>query len=126
MNERMMLMERARLLRAKMRQLGPLLKGTVLERQMHCGKEGCRCMRGHPHEYMVITWKESGKSRMVYVDESRRKDALAWNSNYRKFKDLLSKETQVLIRLLKRKKETTKKRSAAWINKQTIMKKSKK
>ena len=100
-----LLVMRARLLRSKMRQLGPLLKGTVQERQMRCGKAGCRCLRGYPHEYLVITWKEEGKSRMVYVDERRREDALTWSANYRKFKELLSQETETLIRLLKREKK---------------------
>jgi len=109
MNARMVLMKRARSLRSKMRSLGPLLKGTVLERGMRCGKAGCRCTKGHPHVYLVITWKEKGKSRMVYVDERRREDALAWSANYRKFKELLRQHTDVLVRMVKREKETAKK-----------------
>jgi len=108
MKAEMVLAKRARLLRSKMRQLGPLLKGTVQQREMLCGKAGCRCLRGHPHKYLVITWKEHGKSRMVYVDERRRQDALAWSANYRKFKELLRRETEVLIRLLKREKKLAK------------------
>ena len=106
MNAKMVLMKRARLLRSKMRSLGPLLKGTVMQRQMRCGKQGCRCTKGHPHEYLVVTWKEKGKSRMVYVDERRREEALVWSANYRKFKDLLGQHTEVLMRVLKREKQT--------------------
>ena len=109
MSTRMVLMKRARRLRSQMRWLGPLLKGTVMERRMRCGKAGCRCTKGQPHVYLVITWKEEGRSRMVYVDERRREEALAWSANYRKFKELLGQHTEVLIRMLKREKKAEKK-----------------
>lgn len=101
MSEREKLWSKARNLRSQMRRLGPLLKGSLVFREMKCGKANCTCTRGKPHAFFCITYKERGKTKTVYVDKSRQEEALAWSANYKKYKMLLGQHTQVLFSLLK-------------------------
>ena len=109
MTEREKLWRKARNLRSEMRRLGPLLKGSVVLREMKCGKINCTCTRGKPHSFLCITYKERGKTKTVYVDKNRTEEALSWFANYKKFKSLLSQHAQVLFSLLKSQGKTAKK-----------------
>ena len=102
MKTRADLLKRARRLRSRMRALGPLLRGSVVLREMRCGKPTCRCTRGQPHTYLVVTLKEQGKSRTIYVDANRQDDARQWSANYKRFKVLLKEHSEALLELLKR------------------------
>jgi len=109
MTERERLWRKARNLRSEMRRLGPLLKGSVVLREMKCGKPNCTCTRGKPHPFLCTTYKERGKTKTVYVDKTRQGEALSWSANYKKYKVLLNQHTQVLLSLLKSQGKTAKK-----------------
>ena len=51
MSERERLRAKSRRLRSEMRKLGPMIKGSVIFREMRCGKAICKCTRGEPHLY---------------------------------------------------------------------------
>ena len=101
MSEREKLLARARRLRSEMRKLGPMLKGSVVFRNMKCGKPNCKCTRGHPHFFLCVTYKEEGKTQTVYVDKNRHGQALMWSRNYKKFKALLQEHSKINLVLLK-------------------------
>ncbi|MFH0795810.1 MAG: DUF6788 family protein [Candidatus Omnitrophota bacterium] len=119
MGEREMLWEKARNLRSQMRKLGPLLKGSLVFREMKCGKPNCTCTRGKPHSFLCITYKERGKTKTVYVDKARQEEALSWSANYKKFKFLLNQHTQILFSLLK--SQAYARRKAAYIKTSAAM-----
>ncbi len=54
-----------------------LVKGTVHEQYVRCGKMNCRCRKGKPHgPYHYLFWRERGRLRKLYlrrdeVDEVR-------------------------------------------------------
>lgn len=101
MPTRQQLRGKARSLRSKMRKIGSMMQGTVIYRRMKCGKPNCRCTRGEPHMYLVVTYKEKGKSKTVYVNRSLEAEALVLSSNYKKYKELLKELTQVNLEILK-------------------------
>lgn len=103
------LQKKARNLRSEMRKLGPLLKGSVVLRDMKCGKPNCKCTRGIPHQYLCITYKEKGKTKTVYVDKKKYGQALMWSANYKRFKELVEQHSKINLALL-RSRERTKKR----------------
>lgn len=45
MSERERLRAKSRRLRSEMRRLGPMIKGSVIFREMRCGKPICKCTR---------------------------------------------------------------------------------
>jgi len=108
MNEREKLRTKSRRLRSEMRRLGPMIKGSVIFREMKCGKPNCKCTRGEPHRYLCVVYKEKGKSKTVYVDKKRQAEALLYSRNYKKFKVLLQEHSQLNLALLKREKKAKK------------------
>lgn len=96
---------RARSLRSQMRRLGSMIQGSVVFRQMTCGKPNCRCRRGFPHTYLCVTYKEQGKTKTVYVNKSREAEALLLARNYKQHKELLKELTRVNLEILKSGKD---------------------
>jgi len=92
---------RARGLRSRMRRIGSMIQGSVVYRQMTCGKPNCRCRRGFPHAYLCITYKEGGKTKTVYVNKTREAEALLLARNYKQHKELLRELTRVNLEILK-------------------------
>jgi len=110
MTEREELLSKSRSLRSEMRKLGPMIKGSVIFREMKCGKPNCHCARGRPHLYLCITYKDKGKTKTVYVNKERQARALVWSGNYKKFKQLLKEHSKINHELLKSTKKVKKKR----------------
>jgi len=108
MSERERLRAKSRRLRSEMRKLGPMIKGSVIFREMRCGKPICKCTRGEPHLYLCVVYKEKGKSKTVYVDKRRQAEALIYSRNYKKFKALLKEHSQLNLTLLKSEKKVKK------------------
>jgi len=79
MSEKEKLRAKSRRLRSEMGKLGPMIKGSVIFREMKCSKLNCKCTRGEPHLYLCVIYKEKGKSKTVYVDKKRQAEALMWS-----------------------------------------------
>jgi hypothetical protein len=88
-----------------MRRLGSMIQGSVVFRQMTCGKPNCRCRRGFPHTYLCVTYKDQGKTKTVYVNKSREAEALLLARNYKQHKELLKELTRVNLEILKSHKD---------------------
>lgn len=100
-----LLRDRARRLRSQMRSLGSMIQGSVVYRQMSCGKPSCRCRRGFPHSYLCVTYKDQGKTKTVYVNKTREGEALLLSRNYKRHKELLRELTRVNLEILKSHKD---------------------
>ena len=89
-----------------------MITGSVLLRHIKCGKPTCRCTRGYPHFVCVVTYKEKGKTKAVYVDKKKQAQALFQSRNYKLFKKLLKEQTEVNLALLK--SDRKKKKEEKW------------
>ena len=56
MSERERLRAKSRRLRSEIRKLGPMIKGSVIFREIRCGKPNCKCTRGEPHLYLCVVY----------------------------------------------------------------------
>jgi len=101
MTQRQLLRTKARRLRSQMRKIGSMMQGSVIYRQMKCGKPNCRCARGYPHHFLVVTYKEEGKTKTVYVNKNLEAEALLLQRNCKKYKLLLKELTKVNLEILK-------------------------
>ena len=81
--------------------LGLLLKASVVRRRFRCGKPGCRCVRGYLHQDMIVTRKAGGRTQTIRVRQGRETEALAWLENWRRLKQILSRLTDVEMRILR-------------------------
>lgn len=105
MTQLRLLRGRARSLRSRMRKIGSMMQGSVVYRQMTCGKPNCRCRRGFPHIYLCVTYKDQGKTKTIYVNKTREGEALILARNYKQHKELLRELTRVNLEILKSPKD---------------------
>ena len=92
---------RAAQLMEQVQSLGLLLKASVVRRRFRCGKPGCRCVSGYLHQDMIVTRRVSGISQTIRVKQGRETEALAWLENWRRLKQILSRLTDVEMRILR-------------------------
>ena len=87
-----------RSLRSRLTQLiqgAGLMRGTLTERAMTCGKKNCKCARGEKHEYLYVVVSEGGKLRQRSVPKSRQGDVERWIENYQKLQALIEEISQL-------------------------------
>ena len=101
MTQKQLLRAKARRLRSQMRKIASMMQGSVIYREMKCGKPNCRCTRGFPHSFLVVTYKEEGKTKTVYVNKNRQAEALLLSRNYKQYKPLLKELTKVNLQILR-------------------------
>ena len=87
---------------------GRLLKGSLVEKGIKCGKPECECTRGKlhgPYLYVsVFCGKEMG-TRLIYVPKHMHKEVKAWVVNLHRMKQDVEKINQINLKLLKLEKE---------------------
>jgi hypothetical protein len=47
-----------------------LLRGRLTTFRRRCGKAGCRCATGEPHESLALRYTEGGRSKLVTLAEA--------------------------------------------------------
>ena len=81
-----------------------MLPGSVIEKYVMCGKEGCKCTRGELHgPFYYLTYKENKKTKMIFLKKDVSKRAKVLNENYRlwrKNRAQISKINSMILSLL--------------------------
>jgi len=95
--------------------LAEILRGSLMERYMTCGKADCKCARGERHGpiwYLSVTLDQSHRTGATVppdqVEEVRR-----WIENDHVVKDRLEKISDINRELLRRNKSARKKQPRA-------------
>lgn len=74
---------------ALLRQLlipGPFVMGSVVIFKRRCGKKGCLCEKGVPHESIVLSRWVGGKLEVVYTAKEDRPWLLCCRARYQTFR----------------------------------------
>jgi hypothetical protein len=86
--------------------LGEILRGSLMERYLTCGKPDCKCARGERHGpswYLSVTLDQSHRSGST-VPADQVEQVRRWIENYRKVKERLEKVSDINRELLRRQK----------------------
>lgn len=89
----------------QLRELGPVLRASLIERFTQCGKAGCKCMQGHKHGpsyYLTVSYAK-GKTRQVYVSKELRPLAEEWVGNYHQAMAVLEEISSINLELIRLK-----------------------
>ena len=70
----------------RMVRIREMLRGYVYHSRRRCGKAGCRCTRGEPHEAWVVATKVGGKQTTRSLAGQRRGSVQRLADNYRQFR----------------------------------------
>lgn len=95
--------------------LGEVLRGSLMERYLTCGKPDCKCARGERHGpvwYLSVTLDQSHRTGCT-VPGDRVEQVRRWIENYHRVKESLEKISDINRELMRRHKEKNKKRKKA-------------
>ena len=84
--------------------LGPVLRGSVVEVARPCTYPRCRkCQEGirHPTVYHSIT--RNSKTCLTYIPKAAQAEAMEWNRNWKELLRLSDELTEINLKLLKMK-----------------------
>jgi len=66
-----------------------LLHGNIVERQVLCGRKGCRCERGEKHATVYVYRRQGGKMRQLYVGKVHDAAVRRWVEQDKQLRALL-------------------------------------
>jgi len=87
----------------KMKALGPVMRGSVIELKNKCGNKNCVCARGMKHRQIYFSMNLGGRTKMMFLGNKRKPEADVYSRNYKMMLELVDEMTLVNMRLLKEK-----------------------
>lgn len=90
--------------------LGEILRGSLMERYLTCGKPDCKCARGERHGpiwYLSVTLDQSHRTGST-VPANQVEQVRRWIDNYHRVKERLEKISDINRELLRRQKNKSK------------------
>lgn len=84
-----------------------ILRGSLIERYIRCGKPGCKCADGPGHGpkyYLSVSYPDR-KPEQDYVPQQFQKHVVKSLANYQKLKTLLEQIYDINRELLRRREE---------------------
>lgn len=86
---------------ARIRALGPVAHGSLVETKRTCGKRGCRCARGEAHTAFYLSRRINGKTRLEHVSRHNVKIVRRWQEKHGRLLALVEQLTTALLRELR-------------------------
>ena len=98
-----LLLRRERLLR-ELPPLGEVVRGSLIERHLRCGKPSCRCAKGQGHRayYLTVSFAR-GRTEQVTVPKALVPAVERWLSNYDRWWRVLEEVGAINRDLLRRR-----------------------
>ena len=95
---------RARLLH-KFPPLEQLLRGSIIERYLRCGKPGCKCAQGEGHgpKYYLSVSFPGRRPQMDYVPQADYTDVAEHLANYHRVREIIEEICEINRELLRRR-----------------------
>jgi len=77
--------------------------GSLTRILRKCGKPGCRCATDTDarHEAHLLTWKEGGRTRSVYVPVDMVEEVRCWTRERKRLKLLLAEMDALAVEMIK-------------------------
>jgi hypothetical protein len=96
------LLKRRAELRRTLPPLEEVLRGSFLEREIRCGKPGCRCAKGPGHPLLCVTASfPGGRTQQVTVPREWAERVRGWIENYRRYWDAIEEVSAINRKLLR-------------------------
>jgi hypothetical protein len=86
---------------AELRGLGNLMRGTVVEVGVKCGRPGCVCGEGEKHRKIHLSLNLGGRTRGCYLGEERAAAVAPLIAEYERAWRLINQLTAVNLELLR-------------------------
>ncbi len=80
----------------------PLIASTLSEVHTRCGNPNCRCASGEKHVAHLLTRRENGKTKTIYVPVELVEDVRKWTEEYHRLKELMNDITLIGEEIVRR------------------------
>ncbi len=87
----------------KLKELGPVMRGSVIELKNKCGNKNCACARGMKHRQIYFSMNLGGRTKMMFLGKKRKPEADVYSGNYKRMMELVDEMTLANMCLLKEK-----------------------
>lgn len=101
MLKRIQLEKRRDELLAELHSLGNLMRGSLVETRVKCGRKGCRCASGQKHVKIHLSVNLDGRTRGCYVGRGRQEAVAALLREYERAWKIIGDLTAVNLQLLR-------------------------
>lgn len=99
--------EKGKRILARIRKIKPFVQASLSICQKRCGNPSCRCAQDGPiHETALLTWKEGGRTRTLYVPAELRQEVARWVEEAKRLKSLIGQMSQAQRELLISKRKS--------------------
>lgn len=88
-------------LRAQLRGLGNLMRGTIVRVGVQCGRPGCACAQGAKHEKIHLSVTLEGRTQTCYLGAARAAAVAPLLAEYQRAWQLINALTAVNLALLR-------------------------
>ncbi len=85
----------------QLRGLGNLMRGTLIQAHVKCGRKGCECEHGEKHEKVHLCLNFRGRTRNLYVGRGRKDAVASLVREYQRARQIIEKLTEVNLELLR-------------------------
>ena len=86
---------------AELRGLGNLMRGSIGEVGVKCGRPGCACAQGRKHRKLHLSVNLHGRTRSCYVGQERQAQVAPLLAEYERAWRLINQLTAVNLELLR-------------------------
>ncbi len=87
----------------KIKKVGSVMRGSIVELKVNCGNKKCRCYKDkkwkHPAYYFSVNMNK--KTKLIYLGKNKLPLAKEYNENYLKLKQIIDEITIINMELLK-------------------------
>lgn len=91
---------RAVLLR-QLKNIKPLIDGSLATVNRKCGKPNCKCAKGEPHKAVILCKKVKGRSHATYIPKDMQDQVRRWNNEHKRVKKLLRQLSDINERIIR-------------------------
>jgi hypothetical protein len=99
--KRIQLEKRRDALLAELRSVGNLMRGSLVQTKVRCGRKGCVCESGEKHLKVHLSVNLNGRTRGCYVGRAREEAVGALLTEYQRAWKIISDLTEVNLELLR-------------------------
>jgi hypothetical protein len=106
------LLKRRQQLAHRLPSVEEIVRGSVLRRELRCGKPSCRCASGsgHPANYLTVSFA-GGRTEQLSLPATVLTQAQAWVANYQAWWDAVEAISAINRELLRRRRASANERT---------------
>lgn len=90
-------------LQKKLRNIGPVMRGSIVELKLTCSNKNCKCHvdKKYKHPALYFSVNMNKKTKLIYLGKKKLELAKQYNDNYHIMRNLINEITLINLELVK-------------------------